>query len=110
VTVRQLADARSTGAELTGDVPTPKRGALIEQFSDDPRCKVFLSTDAGGVGLNLQAASMVVNLDLPWNPAVLDQRIARAHRHGQLHTVNVVNLIAKGTIEERMLDTLSAKE
>ena len=95
--------------KLTGDVPTPKRGALIEQFFDDPRCQVFLSTDAGGVGLNLQAASMVVNLDLPWNPAVLDQRIARAHRHGQLHTVNVVNLIAKGTIEERMLDTLSAK-
>lgn len=95
--------------KLTGDVPSKKRGALIEQFSQDPRCKVFLSTDAGGVGLNLQAASMVVNLDLPWNPAVLDQRIARAHRHGQLHTVNVINLIAKGTIEERMLDTLSAK-
>jgi superfamily II DNA or RNA helicase len=95
--------------KLTGDVPTRKRGALIEQFFEDPRCKVFLSTDAGGVGLNLQAASMVVNLDLPWNPAVLDQRIARAHRHGQRHTVNVINLIAKGTIEERMLDTLAAK-
>jgi superfamily II DNA or RNA helicase len=95
--------------KLTGDVPTKKRGALIEQFFEDPQCKVFLSTDAGGVGLNLQAASMVVNLDLPWNPAVLAQRIARAHRHGQPHTVNVVNLIAQGTIEERMLDTLAAK-
>jgi len=95
--------------KLTGDVPTKKRGALIERFFEDPTCKVFLSTDAGGVGLNLQAASMVVNLDLPWNPAVLSQRIARAHRHGQLHTVNVINLIAKGTIEERMLDTLAAK-
>ena len=95
--------------KLTGDVPSKKRGALIEQFFEDPQCKVFLSTDAGGVGLNLQAASMVVNLDLPWNPAVLDQRIARAHRHGQPHTVNVVNLIAQGTIEERMLDTLAAK-
>jgi hypothetical protein len=52
---------------------------------------------------------MVVNLDLPWNPAVLAQRIARAHRHGQPRPVNVVNLIAKGTIEERMLDTLAAK-
>jgi SNF2 family DNA or RNA helicase len=95
--------------KLTGDVPTKKRGALIEQFFEDPQCKIFLSTDAGGVGLNLQAASMVVNLDLPWNPAVLAQRIARAHRHGQPHTVNVVNLIAEGTIEERMLDTLAAK-
>jgi len=95
--------------KLTGDVPSKKRGALIERFFEDPQCKVFLSTDAGGVGLNLQAASMVINLDLPWNPAVLSQRIARAHRHGQAHTVNVVNLIAKGTIEERMLETLAAK-
>jgi hypothetical protein len=94
---------------LSGDVPTPKRGDLIQRFFEDDKCKVFLSTDAGGVGLNLQAASLVVNLDLPWNPAVLDQRIARAHRHGQPHTVNVINLIARGTIEERMLDTLAAK-
>ena len=104
-----LEKLRLGWVKLTGDVPSKKRGALIEQFFEDPQCKVFLSTDAGGVGLNLQAASMVVNLDLPWNPAVLDQRIARAHRHGQPHTVNVVNLIAKDTIEERMLDTLAAK-
>ena len=95
--------------KLTGNVPSAKRGALVERFFDDPKCKVFLSTDAGGVGLNLQAASMVVNLDLPWNPAVLGQRIARAHRHGQKQSVNVINLIAQGTIEERMLDTLAAK-
>jgi hypothetical protein len=51
----------------------------------------------------------VINLDLPWNPAVLEQRIGRAYRHGQLNPVHVVNLIAQGTIEERMLDTLAAK-
>ena len=96
--------------KLTGDVPSSKRGALIEKFFDDPDCRVFLSTDAGGVGLNLQAASLVINLDLPWNPAVLEQRIARAHRHGQPSSVQVINLVAKGTIEERMLDTLSAKK
>jgi hypothetical protein len=95
--------------KLTGDVPTPKRGELIERFFEDDDCRVFLSTDAGGVGLNLQAASLVINLDLPWNPAVLEQRIARAHRHGQPQIVNVINLIAQGTIEERMLDTLAAK-
>ncbi len=94
---------------LTGSVPSAKRGALIEKFFDDPDCRVFLSTDAGGVGLNLQAASLVVNLDLPWNPAVLEQRTGRAHRHGQLNPVHVVNLIAQGTIEEKMLDTLAAK-
>jgi superfamily II DNA or RNA helicase len=95
--------------KLTGQVPTAKRGALVERFFDDKDCRVFLSTDAGGVGLNLQAASLVVNLDLPWNPAVLEQRIGRAHRHGQKQSVHVINLIAKGTIEERMLDTLAAK-
>ena len=96
--------------KLTGDVPSSKRGALIQQFFDDPDCRVFLSTDAGGVGLNLQAATLVINLDLPWNPAVLEQRIARAHRHGQPSSVQVINLIAKDTIEERMLDTLAAKK
>ncbi len=96
--------------KLTGAVPSAKRGALIEKFFDDPDCRVFLSTDAGGVGLNLQAASLVINLDLPWNPAVLEQRIARAHRHGQKSSVQVINLIAKDTIEERMLDTLAAKK
>jgi len=96
--------------KLTGDVPSAKRGDLIQKFFDDPACRVFLSTDAGGVGLNLQAASLVINLDLPWNPAVLEQRIARAHRHGQLSSVQVINLIAKDTIEERMLDTLAAKK
>lgn len=96
--------------KLTGDVPSAKRGDLIQTFFDDPNCRVFLSTDAGGVGLNLQAASLLINLDLPWNPAVLEQRIARAHRLGQPSSVQVINLIAKGTIEERMLDTLAAKK
>jgi superfamily II DNA or RNA helicase len=96
--------------KLTGAVPTAKRGTLIERFFEDPDCRVFLSSDAGGVGLNLQAASLVINLDLPWNPAVLEQRIARAHRHGQSRPVQVVNLIAQGTIEERILDTLAAKQ
>jgi len=95
--------------KLTGAVPSAKRGALIDRFFADPDCRVFLSTDAGGLGLNLQAASLVINLDLPWNPAVLEQRIGRAHRHGQSSTVHVLNLIAKDTIEERILDTLAAK-
>jgi len=53
---------------LHGGVPSRKRGALIEQFRNDSACKVFLSTDAGGVGLNLQAASVLVNFEPPWNP------------------------------------------
>jgi hypothetical protein len=70
---------------------------------------VFLSTDAGGVGLNLQHASVVVNVDLPWNPAVLEQRIGRVHRLGQTRPVQVVSFVAKGTIEEGMLGLLGFK-
>jgi superfamily II DNA/RNA helicase len=93
-----------------GGVPGPKRKDLIQQFKEDPKCRLFLSTDAGGVGLNLQHASAVVNLDLPWNPAVLEQRIGRVHRLGQRRPVRVVNFIAQGTIEEAMLGVLAFKK
>src|SRR5205807_112944 len=70
----------------------------------------FLSSDAGGTGLNLQCASVVVNMDLPWNPAVLEQRIGRLHRLGQAQPVRVINYVAKGTIEEGMLSVLKFKK
>lgn len=94
---------------LNGSVPASARGALIDRFRTDPRCQVFLSTDAGGVGLNLQVASHVINLDLPWNPAILAQRIARVHRIGQADSVNVVLLISQDSFEERLQATLGAK-
>jgi len=94
---------------LHGGVASGARGRLIDQFREDPRCQVFLSTDAGGVGLNLQVASHVVNLDLPWNPAVLAQRIARVHRLGQREAVNVVLLVSEGSFEQRMEGTLEGK-
>jgi len=94
---------------LHGGVPSSARGSLIDRFREDPACQVFLSTDAGGVGLNLQAASHVVNLDLPWNPAVLAQRIARVHRLGQREAVNVVLMVSEGSFEQRMEGTLDAK-
>ena len=93
-----------------GRIPGPKRKGLIKQFKNDPRCRVFLSTDAGGVGLNLQNASAVINMDLPWNPAVLEQRIGRIHRLGQHRPVRVVNFVAQGTIEHGMLALLSFKQ
>jgi superfamily II DNA/RNA helicase len=94
-----------------GGVPSGQRGALVDRFHNDPACRVFLSTDAGGVGLNLQhAASVVVNMDLPWNPAVLEQRIGRVHRLGQTRGVQVVNFVAEGTIEEGMLSVLAFKK
>jgi len=93
-----------------GGVPSTKRGGLVDQFRNDPKCRLFLATDAGGVGLNLQFASVVVNMDLPWNPAVLEQRIGRVHRLGQSRPVQVINFVAKGTIEEGMLSVLKFKK
>jgi hypothetical protein len=109
IVIRRLA-ARGIGyVSFHGGVPSEKRPALAERLRTDPECRVFLSTDAGAVGLNLQHASMLVNMDLPWNPAVLEQRIGRIHRMGQACPVQVVNLVAKGTIEEGMLSVLAFK-
>jgi superfamily II DNA or RNA helicase len=109
--VRRLA-ARGWGHVLFhGGVPAGQRPALVDRFHEDPGCRVFLATDAGGVGLNLQhAAAVVVNMDLPWNPAVLEQRIGRVHRMGQRQSVQVVNFVAQGSIEEGMLEVLSFKK
>ena len=95
---------------LHGGVPSAKRKDLIENFRNIPSKKVFISTDAGGVGLNLQTANVVINMDLPWNPAVLEQRIARVHRLGQQKNVRVINFISKGTIEHRILGLIGFKK
>lgn len=94
---------------LDGSVPQKKRQQLVHQFQKDPECKLFITTNAGSTGLNLQAANTIVNVDLPWNPAVLEQRIARAHRMGQRRPVQVFVLVTEDTIEDRLLATLSAK-
>ncbi|HKY31176.1 MAG TPA: DEAD/DEAH box helicase [Candidatus Polarisedimenticolia bacterium] len=88
---------------LCGDVPVKKRPLLIRSFSDCAAPAVFISTDAGGVGLNLQAADVVINLDLPWNPARLEQRMARVHRIGSSRTVQEILLVCKDSVEERIL-------
>lgn len=103
-------DAREIGYEyLHGGVPSAKRKELMDNFMDKTDCRVFLSTDAGSTGLNLQAASLIVNLDLPWNPAVLEQRIARIHRMGQKNNIQVINFVSADTIEEQMLTKLNFK-
>jgi superfamily II DNA/RNA helicase len=94
---------------LDGSVPQKKRQQLVHRFQRDAACRLFLATNAGSTGLNLQAADTVINVDLPWNPAVLEQRIARAHRMGQKRPVQVYLLVTEATIEEKLLGTLSAK-
>ena len=108
--VAKELDERSIGYEyLHGGIPGNKRGALFDGFRENPEKRVFLSTDAGGVGLNLQAGSVVINLDIPWNPAVLEQRIGRVYRLGQQRNVTVINMVSAQTIEHRMLSVLKFK-
>ncbi len=107
---QELEEMKIKYEYLHGGIAAIKRKDLLTNFKNDPECRVFLSTDAGGVGLNLQSASVLINMDCPWNPAVLEQRIARIHRLGQLKPVTIINFISKGTIEERILELLSFKK
>ncbi|MCH7748202.1 MAG: DEAD/DEAH box helicase [Acidobacteria bacterium] len=104
-----LKKRRVRFVRLDGSVPQKKRQQLVHEFQNDPRCTVFITTNAGATGLNLQAANTVINVDLPWNPAILEQRISRAHRMGQKRPVQVFVLVTEETIEENLLATLSAK-
>ncbi len=111
--LRLLAD-RLTRAGIdyawhTGSLTQKKRREELNRFKNDQECRLFLATDSAATGLNLQIARVVVNLDLPWNPAKLEQRIARAWRKHQKHPVSVINMVSENTIEHRMLDVLRHK-
>jgi superfamily II DNA or RNA helicase len=106
---KRLDRLRIGYAMLHGGVPTDRRPALLDRFREEADLRVLLSTEAGGVGLNLQVASYVIHLDLPWNPARLDQRTSRAHRMGQTRGVTVTYLCAEGGIERGIEGTLSSK-
>jgi hypothetical protein len=109
--VRELAGEMGVDAAWhTGSLPQQRRRAEINRFKHDPACRLFLSTDSGSVGLNLQVASAVINMDLPWNPAKLEQRIARAWRKNQMRTVNVINMVTEDSIEHNILHLLGRKQ
>ncbi|HUT43462.1 MAG TPA: DEAD/DEAH box helicase, partial [Desulfobacterales bacterium] len=110
IVARELEARNVKFQYLHGGIPGADRGKLFENFNNDRGCRVFLSTDAGGVGLNLQAASLLINLDIPWNPAVLEQRIARIYRIGQKRNVSIINMVSTDTIEHKMLGVLSFKK
>ncbi len=109
--VRAHASERGIEHALhTGSVSQERRRAEIQRFRQDPACRILLTSDSGGVGLNLQVADSVINIDQPWNPARLEQRIARVWRKHQTRTVRVYNLVAENTIEHNMLGVLANKQ
>lgn len=97
--------------ELNGSVPVKKRGKLIKEFEENDNCRVFISTEAGGVGLNLQVADTVINFELPWNPAKKNQRFGRIDRIGQKNqNLTVISFITKNSIEEKIAGGLVLKQ
>lgn len=89
---------------LDGETSAKDRVERVKKFNEDSNIKVFLiSLKAGGVGLNLTSASVVIHFDPWWNPAVEDQATDRAHRFGQENKVEVIKLVAKDTIEEKIV-------
>lgn len=110
VTGDVLARAGLRAAFFTGEESQRRRTENLIAFHDDPATRVLFATDAGGVGLNLQrAASCCINLDLPWNPAVLEQRVGRIFRFGQRQPVDIYNLVAAAGIEHRIAGVVGDK-
>jgi superfamily II DNA or RNA helicase len=105
-----LAEGRLRAAFFTGEESQRQRTRNLVEFHDDPATRVLFATDAGGVGLNLQrAANACITCDLPWNPAVLEQRIGRIHRLGQADPIDVYSLVSQDSIESRIARLVSDK-
>ncbi|MDB5219918.1 MAG: rapA [Myxococcaceae bacterium] len=110
--VRDLLAAEGCRAVFfTGAESPAQRTRAIAEFHDDPNVRVMFLSDAGGVGLNLQrAASACINLEMPWNPAVLEQRVGRIHRLGQESPIDVYNLVNEYGIESRISTLVGVKQ
>ena len=102
-----LADRGFSVVCLNGSMDMEERKRAQELFAEE--CRILISTDAGGEGLNLQFCHVVINYDIPWNPMRLEQRIGRVDRIGQSHVVRAVNLVLEGSVEHRVLDVLEQK-
>jgi SNF2 family DNA or RNA helicase len=106
-TLELLAGQVPGAAIYHGSLPRAEKEKVIASFRDE--APVLLSTESAGEGRNLQFCHVMVNMDLPWNPMQIEQRLGRLHRVGQEHDVMLTNLVAAGTIEEQVLRVLEAK-
>jgi superfamily II DNA/RNA helicase len=106
-----LRDNNIGFVELSGKIPVKSRGELIRKFESNPQYKIFLSTEAGGSGLNLQVADTLINFELPWNPAKKNQRIGRIDRIGQKsNKLTIYNFITRNSIEQKIASGLLVKQ
>ena len=96
-------------AQIHGGMAWPERESQVEFFRRSGGARYLVATDAAGEGINLQFCRLMVNYDVPWNPARLEQRMGRIHRYRQLHDVRIVNLVAGATHEGRVLEVLLDK-
>jgi hypothetical protein len=107
----RLESAGFRAAFFTGEESQRTRTQNIVDFHDDASVRVMFLSDAGGVGLNLQrAANACINLELPWNPAVLEQRVGRIYRLGQSQPIDVINLVSEYGIEARIAGLIGNKK
>ncbi|MDO5569194.1 MAG: DEAD/DEAH box helicase [bacterium] len=95
---------------IDGSVTSKKRMELVEKFNQDDTNVFLITLKAGGTGLNLTSADVVIHLDMWWNPQAENQATDRAHRIGQKNTVEVIKFITRGTIEERILELQEKKK
>ena len=95
---------------ISGEVKGKTRTELVDKFNNDDTNCFLITIKAGGTGLNLTSADIVIHLDIWWNPQVENQATDRAHRIGQKNKVTVIKFITKGTIEERILELQNKKQ
>lgn len=107
--IRTLLGRPNAVAAIHGGVRRAERRAITEEFTKNPECQILLATDAAGEGLNLQAAHLMVNYDLPWNPNRIEQRFGRIHRIGQDQVCRLWNLVAVNTREGEVFTALLTK-
>ena len=106
----KLNNAKIKTYMIDGSVPAKTRIEMVDNFNENDDIKVFLiMLKSGGTGLNLASADVVIHLDLWWNPQAENQATDRAHRIGQTNTVEVIHLITKGTVEEKILELQNKK-
>lgn len=108
--IRSLLGKPNAVQAIHGGVRRKERRMITEEFTKNRDCQILLATDAAGEGLNLQAAHLMVNYDLPWNPNRIEQRFGRIHRIGQEHVCRLWNIVAsntrEGSVFERLLDKI----